>query len=150
MDILTANSNMTRRISVPCTPELKQRIQQEASACHLTESEYIRRLIENASVANRPSLSDENLKSTLRALYMQQKEDRQYFETVTSKLLAEIHRLPQPAKGYNAYDYINTLSATLVSQIRMMSYELEGHATARSHFYYYKYFNAFKNSDILM
>lgn len=147
MNFATSSTRLTGRISVPCTPELKRMIQRRAAACNQTESEYIRRLIEKASIDNQPSLSDEALKRMLFAFYSEQQADRKDFDKAISEINDGLYQITQNFENYR-YN-INGVANVLMRLIETLSADLEARAVTRSRFYYWRYSETFKDSNIL-
>lgn len=147
MNYTTSTSRLTERISVPCTPALKRMIQQRAAACQQTESEYIRRLIETASINNQPSLSDEALKRMLFAYYNEQQEDRKDFNKAIGEIENSLYQITLKFENYTSN--LNGVFTILIRLIETLAADLEARAVTRSRFYYWRYSETFKDSNIL-
>lgn len=147
MNNTTSSSRLSERISVPCTPELKRTIQQRAAACHQTESEYIRRLIETASINNQPSISDEALKRMLFAYYSEQQADRQDFARIIREVKILLFEITKQYENYTSN--LNSVFTVLMKLIETLSADLEARAVTRSRFYYWRYSDTFKDNNIL-
>lgn len=155
-----STSRMTARISVPCTEELKKKIQDNAQKAQMTESEFIRRVLENNTAAfAQPTNIDEKVRRNLCALYRDQVSERERISNDFSTLIRTYNALCKKIdyvidNGYLSRHYeteyiLKPMLILLLQQIQNLEAQYTSNAECRLRYYYNIYRDNYNDQDIL-
>lgn len=149
MNTLPATNRLTSRISVPCTPEMKKRLQENAQKAQLSESEYIRRIVENNTNSLEPASIDEATRRALAAVYHQQLTDYEHLKELFEKTGQELSRIDNMLYDPGNLRDLRRLKDTLFGLLSVYLNTYKARSEDRLQFYCDVYANNYKTLDLL-